>query len=344
MQSIAKQFSLLSIVFLMATPLLAQVDKEASISMSSFCDKQEPPGFSETSAFVSFDRLVSFDSDDIYKVQENQHLSILIERDRDSKVQKLSITRTGDQNNQVIVDGKTISFVDNDRKLFAQIPFTGNLEELLATADLIGVWLPLAEFLEKTSCDDTLKSFEFGKVVGFLEEPELNHLYFESTAGSVQAWLDTSNELKKLLITSPLGNYQGQFELTLDWKGSANQLDASAFTPKIPEDYKKIVFLGDQILQDFEETDKGFLNDRVMVIPTNHHRRNYGPDSPYGTARRTSRRTSRRTARRTGAYYSNLPGGCVYGVYYGGYYHNCGGTYYQEVYQGGVTVYYVVIF
>lgn len=56
------------------------------------------------------------------------------------------------------------------------------------------------------------------------------------------------------------------------------------------------------------------------------------PLSYAGVARRTSRRVARRTSVRLNA----LPGGCIYGPYYGANYWNCGGAYYQQ--QGNVYI------
>lgn len=60
------------------------------------------------------------------------------------------------------------------------------------------------------------------------------------------------------------------------------------------------------------------------------------PLSYAGVARRTSRRVARRTAYRV----STLPGGCVYGFYYGNHYYNCGGIYYER--SGSVYVQVIV--
>lgn len=57
--------------------------------------------------------------------------------------------------------------------------------------------------------------------------------------------------------------------------------------------------------------------------------------------RRSMRRTARRTARRTServAYRNSLPAGCVRR----GAYWYCGGVYYQQSVQNGVTIYIVV--
>ncbi len=56
------------------------------------------------------------------------------------------------------------------------------------------------------------------------------------------------------------------------------------------------------------------------------------PLSYAGVARRTSRRVARRTTVRLNA----LPGGCIYGPYYGASYWNCGGAYYEQ--QGNVYI------
>ncbi len=58
-----------------------------------------------------------------------------------------------------------------------------------------------------------------------------------------------------------------------------------------------------------------------------------------GPARRTTRRVARRTTRRVVRRHVVLPAGCpLAGAYY-----YCGGVYYEEVVEDGVTVYIVVI-
>ena len=58
------------------------------------------------------------------------------------------------------------------------------------------------------------------------------------------------------------------------------------------------------------------------------------PLSYAGVARRTTRRAIRR-----GAYYSRLPYGCHYGMYYGYNLYRCGGQYYQS-YGGRYSIVY----
>jgi hypothetical protein len=60
------------------------------------------------------------------------------------------------------------------------------------------------------------------------------------------------------------------------------------------------------------------------------------PLSYAGVARRTTRRVVRRNVNRLAV----LPGGCIYGPYYGSYYYRCGGYYYAR--QGGVYVQVIV--
>jgi len=59
------------------------------------------------------------------------------------------------------------------------------------------------------------------------------------------------------------------------------------------------------------------------------------PGSVAGVARRTTRRHIRR-----GRYYTAVPGGCVYGTYYGYSLYKCGGAYYQRSGGGYVVVYF----
>ena len=59
------------------------------------------------------------------------------------------------------------------------------------------------------------------------------------------------------------------------------------------------------------------------------------PLSYAGVARRTTRRAIRR-----GAYIAAIPGGCVYGTYYGYSLYSCGGQYYQRSGGGYVVVYF----
>ncbi|PDT00694.1 hypothetical protein [Rhizobium chutanense] len=60
------------------------------------------------------------------------------------------------------------------------------------------------------------------------------------------------------------------------------------------------------------------------------------PLSYAGVARRTTRRVVTRTATTIAV----LPGGCLYGPYYGGYYYRCGSSYYAK--SGNVYVQVIV--
>lgn len=161
---------------------------------------------------------------------------------------KLRIETKGDVNNRTLwKDGETVTLLDWDRKVYAQIPDPGTIDE---TIDFLqeeyGLSTPAADLLS----DDVYATLTEGAHEidyigpGYALDEKCHHLGFVRDDIDYQLWITTGDEPRprKMVITYKHLPGEPQYTLQLIHATDASGIAPETFEAQIPEDAELIEF------------------------------------------------------------------------------------------------------
>lgn len=161
---------------------------------------------------------------------------------------KLRIDIKGDLNNRTLwKDGKTITLLDRDHNVYAELPDPGTIDQAVDMLhDKYGLSLPAADFLS----DDVYKSLTDGCTAidyigqGYVDEDPCHHLAFEKDEIDWQLWITMGKDPRprKLLITYKNRPGEPQYALRVLKRETPGKIKPSTFEADLPKDSTKIDF------------------------------------------------------------------------------------------------------
>jgi hypothetical protein len=190
------------------------------------------------------------------KVQYSHTRSITVTRP-----DKLVIKSSGDlMNNEVWKDGKTVTILDRDHSVYAQVKDPGSIDEMMdMLVDQFGVTVPLADLLSHDSAKVLLGKVETGTYVGLhqVDGQKCHHVAFTREDLDWEAWVTAGEEprLRKLVITYKDLDSAPQYTLLIKTADVLESVPAKVFQFHPPEGFQKIRLLPLSRLQSETDTD-----------------------------------------------------------------------------------------
>lgn len=189
-------------------------------------------------------------ADTIDDVQENgrklqfSHLrEMTVERPN-----KLKVETKGDVTNRTFwKDGKTLTMLDHDKNVYAQLPDPGTIEQAIdMLQEKYNMSMPAADLLTsdvyKTMTDgcDTIDYLG----LGYVGEEKCHHLAFTRDNIDWQLWVSTGDKpsVRKMVITYKKQPGEPQYTLQLLKVEDASKIKDATFTSEIPQGAEKIDF------------------------------------------------------------------------------------------------------
>ena len=152
--------------------------------------------------------------------------------------------KTDRQNRRVYFDGKALTIVAPNAKLYTTLPFTGTVGEVLTKAyDDWGVDFPLQDLFRWGESTSTAEKPSEGLKIGAarIGEHQTTHYAFRQTGVDFQIWIDEGDKPlpRKLVITNTESPAQPQYVAYFQWD-VAPKIAANAFAFVPPKDFKRI--------------------------------------------------------------------------------------------------------
>ncbi len=166
-----------------------------------------------------------------------------------SRPDKLVIESTGDvMNMKLYKDGNTITLLDKDHNVYAQMQDPGTIDQMIDTMqERFGVITPLADLLSGDPAKVLLAGVESGLYLGVhhVDEHACHHIACRGETLDWQVWIDAGETplLRKLVITYKQQAGAPQYTLKLVSSTPLDSVPATAFQFKPPAGYEKIEFL-----------------------------------------------------------------------------------------------------
>lgn len=187
-------------------------------------------------------------SDTIDDVQEDgQKLQFAHVRDMTIvRPDKLRVETRGDVTNRVMwKDGKTLTVLDRDLNVYAQIPDTGTIAESIdMLQETYGMSTPAADLLTEDTYATLTEGCQEVRYVGpgYAGDEECHHLAFVREDIDYQLWVSTGEQPRprKLVITYKLLPGEPQYTLQVLESKPAGDIPGETFTPQIPDDAERI--------------------------------------------------------------------------------------------------------
>lgn len=161
---------------------------------------------------------------------------------------KLKVETFGDVTNRTLwKDGKTLTVLDKDKNVYAQLPDPGTIEQAIdMLQEKYNMSLPAADLLTS----DVYKALtgncrEVNYIgIGYVGEEKCHHLAFQGDSIDWQMWIDAGDKpsTRKMVITYKKLPGQPQYTLQLLKIEAAGQIKDSVFECEIPKDAEKIEF------------------------------------------------------------------------------------------------------
>lgn len=142
-------------------------------------------------------------------------------------------------------DGKLLTVLDQDRNVYAQLPFQGTIDQTIdMLQDQFGMSIPAADILSAdlyTTMMADCKTLDYIGL-GYAGEESCHHVAFTGEAIDWQLWISTGDapSLRKMVITYKQLDGFPQYTLQLVRSDSIPQIDDSEFTCRIPAGFDKI--------------------------------------------------------------------------------------------------------
>lgn len=196
---------------------------------------------SQKTIAMTFDADIEVITPDLQKLQFTNSGTVLL-----SRPDKLRATRTGGYSAvELVFDGKTVSALNKDENVFAQIQAPGSIDQLLAklrgdySVTAPGADLLLANVFDDLM-DDVIDAKHIG--VGVIDGVECAHLAFRTSEVDWQIWVELGARPipRKYVITSKSVAAAPQYTLRIkEWRADA-QISADSFTFKAPQGAKEV--------------------------------------------------------------------------------------------------------
>jgi len=161
---------------------------------------------------------------------------------------KLKVETFGDVTNRTLwIDGKTLTVLDRDKNVYAQLPDPGTIEQAVdMLQEKYGMSMPAADLLSS----DVYKTMTTGcdainyVGIGYVGEEKCHHLAFSRDNIDWQMWISTGDKpsVRKMVITYKRLRGQPQYTLQLLKVEDASKIKDSVFTCEIPKGCEKIDF------------------------------------------------------------------------------------------------------
>jgi len=161
---------------------------------------------------------------------------------------KLKVETTGDVTNRTVwIDGKTLTVLDRDKNVYAQLPDPGTIDQAIdMLQEKYNMSLPAADLLST----DVYKAMTDGcgainyVGLGYVGEEKCHHLAFTRENIDWQLWISVGDKpsARKIVITYKLLPGQPQYTLQLLKVEDAGNIKETAFTCEIPKGAEKIEF------------------------------------------------------------------------------------------------------
>jgi hypothetical protein len=159
---------------------------------------------------------------------------------------KLKVETTGDVSCRTFwKDGKTLTVLDSDKNVYAQIPDPGTIEEAI---DLLqskyNMSLPASDMLSGDfyqTMTNGCRSIDYVGI-GYVGEEKCHHLAFSRDIIDWQMWIGMGDKpsIRKMVITYKQLPGQPQYTLQLLRTETPARITESAFTAEIPKTAMKI--------------------------------------------------------------------------------------------------------
>jgi hypothetical protein len=160
---------------------------------------------------------------------------------------KLKVESTGDVTHRTLwKDGKTLTVLDRDKKVYAQLPDPGTIEQAIdMLQEKYGMSMPAADLLSSdlyktmTAACTAIQYIGLGRVGG---EETCHHLAFTGDTVDWQMWITTGDKpmTRKMVITYKQLPGEPQYTMQLLKAEISNTITDAVFTCEIPKDADKI--------------------------------------------------------------------------------------------------------
>jgi hypothetical protein len=160
---------------------------------------------------------------------------------------KLKVETTGDVTHRTLwKDGKTLTLLDRDKKVYAQLPDPGTIEQAIdMLQEKYGMSMPAADLLSSdlyktmTAACTAIQYIGLGRVGG---EETCHHLAFTGDTVDWQMWITVGDKpmTRRMVITYKRLPGEPQYTMQLLKIEVTNTISDAVFTCEIPKDADKI--------------------------------------------------------------------------------------------------------
>lgn len=165
---------------------------------------------------------------------------------------RIKLDTSGDIINRTIwMDGSTVTILDKDQNVYAQVEATGTIDETIdLLLDKFDVTFPLADLFSEDPYQVFTKDARSGKYLGvhLAGMHACHHLAFSQDDLDWQLWIDAGEKpiLRKMLLTYTNLPGQPQYTVTMVTYEELSESPDKAFQFTPPEGAEKIEFLPTQ--------------------------------------------------------------------------------------------------
>ena len=161
---------------------------------------------------------------------------------------KLKVETTGDVTSRTLwKDGKTLTVLDRDKNVYAQIPDPGTIDQAIdLLQEKYNMSLPAADLLSEDVYETMTANCNAIDYVGigYVGEEKCHHLAFAGDNIDWQMWISTGDKpsTRKMVITYKQLPGEPQYTMQLLNAGDAGKIDDAVFACELPEGAVKIEF------------------------------------------------------------------------------------------------------
>jgi len=238
---------------------LAMIAGAASISATRADETNARNSVKKMSDYMAAQKAISFDYDTNFEVvtKEGQKLGLASSGSMKlNRPDKIRATRTGGfADVEYVFDGKTLAMLGKNVKGYAQVEWTGTLDQLVDELrnkfhrPLPGADLLMSNIYEQLM-PEVVDSKDLGS--GVINGVECDHLAFKTKDVDWEIWIAQGSDPYpcRYVVTSSQVNKAPQYTMDIrDWKTGA-QVAPDSFALKVPADARK---LEPGALRDFDE-------------------------------------------------------------------------------------------
>jgi hypothetical protein len=232
-------------VLALAAPVFAEADNSAIDPRVVQAIKE----YSDRSTSIQQARVHAIDTIDVVldsgqKVQYEHERTLLIDRPN-----RMIMKSSGDvKNRQFWKDGKTITLVDDDHRIYAQLKDPGTIDDAMdLMSQKYGVTVPLADLLSSNPAEVLLSKARTGTFLGMhkVDDAVCRHIALQQDDMDWQAWVEAGDtpRLRKLIITYKKQPGAPQYTLRLKSSETLSSIPREKFKFTPPDGYDKIDFM-----------------------------------------------------------------------------------------------------